>query len=171
MGCEVRRIGFDQQSIEWNLFGNRADVSRIFVCQHPGEANVHAEIEAFFGGICRSGKRVHDADDLALPVVLAKRLKDILFAFSHVNDQWQAGFMREFNVLCEPFFLNLERAVVPVSVESRFSERDNLFVLGELLDFFPVVTVRVVSVVGVYSDGCVNAVMTRRQVHTGVAGT
>ena len=129
---EIRRIGFDQQTVVRNSGSDFPQLIRLLESHHPGKTDIHTPCQALLGRFPTPGKGMHDPNNLAVPVVLFEHFQDIQFAISHVNHQRLSGIKGECNVPGKPVFLDFQWAVIPIPIESRLADGDDLTMLGQL---------------------------------------
>ena len=86
-------------------------------------------------------------------------LDDVGLAIAHMNDEWQARFLRQREMSLEIILLNLERAVIPVAVEAGFTQPDDTWLLSESSDLVPITRLHFVAVVRLDPDGGINRII------------
>src|ERR1700736_4877997 len=96
---EVRAIGFDHKTVEWNFGGDIADLFSVLECHNTSERNEMAETQNFVCLFECSAETMKHATDLT--TVFAQNLEGVVPGIALMNDHVEFQFDREIEKLLE----------------------------------------------------------------------
>ena len=163
MRSKVWGVGFHEQPVNGNRRGDGSKFVVLTVGQHSGERNVQAESDTDFGSRCIAAEGVHDSGELPVTGFGLQHLHDLGFGLPAMDDERLLQLPRQLNVSDEILPLNVERREVPILVEPRFADADDMRMRREVGDPFEVTGLRFVSIVRLDSDNRRHARIAVRQ--------
>jgi len=135
---EEGRVGFDQDAVKREFFGDVADVLSLRISGVAGEGNQEARIESAAGFLNRAGETMQDAADSCGPPHLFDEREAIGPGVATVNDDGEFGVASERHLVTEYLVLDVAWRVIVEIIQSNFTPRDYFWMSCKLRELFEV---------------------------------
>ena len=133
-GGEVGGVGLDQQSVERDALRDLLQGDGVLEGHDPRERDVEAEVERGTRRLPVLGEAVHDAAD-GSGAFFTEQAQGVLPGFAQMHDQRLAAGTRGGDVPAETRALPFRAVLVPVVVEARLADGDDLGMRGQAHQF------------------------------------
>src|SRR6185312_5877036 len=119
--CQIRTVGFDQQSIQRHFTSHRAQIIGLLKSHHAGKRDHKAELHGRLSQIQRARKTMHDAARFRVAPLVSQILNRVFLSLTGVNYYWQLRSSCQLQLSPENRSLHFARRVVVMIIEPDLS--------------------------------------------------